>query len=472
MPASNLIDQLSFYTNFASPRDTRADQEQGARDGERNFPPHDHVGLSPYELDIVSQGCSDLARFRSAIANERNACASFAARQKQMRLEQYESERRDISSRYDQDMEALNYRLGPASRMAQTQEFALFEAEQAHENIARSEQREPQIHFVAPRLLWLSPYVWLLLLLAVAELTINRAIFEGLMRTSAVQAYGLAILFGVTVVALAHFLGVLVRQRKRIAAPWKRFGAHLAIPVIAIVVLALFYEMSVIRQVQFMREGFQEVGGGMKALLPDLMAKGAGRTAATAVDIGSELTTTALHLSSPFQALSVGGLTLLLINLVAFMAGFLLSYFRHDPHPQFEGLANARQAIRKKVADRQNDYDQQVALLAEDFRRLHGNLAARSDRLQREIEQEQIHLDTLQHRIETETDKVLNVINQRVVSYQLGNSVTRTEAPPSYFGTASMPLVRKLLVNGEGEIMVDIERPRMHPLATSIFDSH
>ena len=105
--------------------------------------------------------------------------------------------------------------------------------------------------------------------------------------------------------------------------------------------------------------------------------------------------------------LKVSAFLLFLVNLSVFVTGALLSYFRHDPHPDFERLWAIREAAEAKVDLRKGAYDQEVAKLNEDHRRRQANLTAKSDRLQREIEQEQVHIASYRERMRSEVEKVI-----------------------------------------------------------------
>ncbi len=448
MPAYNLLSVMKFYNTFAAPRDTRADYEQGARDGERNLPRHDQAGLSPYELEIVCQAQGDLAKFSGTVANECGAAQSLTARQKLMRLEQYESERRDIASHHDQDVDALSYRSGPTSRRAQDEDMAAFEAAQTYDALFRQEdEREPSIHFATPATLWgmLSPYTLLLLILATAELAINETVFAEALSLRAALAWGVATLFGISVIYFAHTVGLFIRRRDpgRTRNGKKRF--RIVVPLIILVMLALFYEMSVIRQYLFVsNDANQAVANGLGIL--GASDKVAGEAGKAAEGVAKAL------MEDPFQPLHVKALTLFMVNVIVFSVGALISYFRHDPHPDYEKLMRNRDAAQAKVDLRQREYDDELARLDEGFRRRHTNLTARSDQLQRVIEHEQLHLAGLEKRQSIEANKVIDVATQRILAYQAGNSHSRRESPPAYFGETTMRLVRRLVLTAPEDL--------------------
>lgn len=413
MPISDYRDVLSYYSSFLSPRDTRADYAQGESDGRANKPRSNENTLSSYELDIVNQARADISRFRLQLQLDLHGSQAALTAMRQQRYEEYESELRALGHRHDSRIATLNKESGPGSSLARRQAEALFEAEQSYGDLNRELEREPELHF-ARRLLSFIPisvYTFLLVAMSFVELFINKGVFRSVLG-GVVAGYAGAFIMGLAIVFFSHMLGILLRQWRVRRHPLEIFRTWIGIPLIVIVVLLSLYELSVIRE----------------ATLP----------------MDDRLDSIGKILGLSHQAA-----LLFLLNAGVFLAGTLLSYFRHDAHPDYERLLQALEKARADNEERQKNHDLLASEVEEDFRRRRANLSARADRVQREIDQDLAKAESLPGREDVEIQKVIAVVTQRILAYQAGNDRSRSAARPPYFGERTVDLVENL-IRGDG----------------------
>jgi len=410
MPVSDHRDVLSYYSNFLAPRDTRADYAQGELDGQSNRPRSVETSLSGYELDIVNQARADVSRFRLHLHIDQHGSSATIIARRQLRYEEYESDLRDLSQRHDSRVSVANKECGPGSSLAKRQQEALFEAEHGYNDLQRELGREPELHWAQPLpFLRLSAYTLILIAMSFVELFINKGVFKAVLG-GLVPGYSGAFIMGLAIVFFAHLLGIFVRQRKIQRRPMEKLRTWVGIPLIIVLVLFIVYEMSLLRA--------------------DTLPLG---MAASEMDGGSVL------------GLSHTAFLLFLLNLGVFVAGTWLSYMRHDPHPDYERLLVRMGQAQQLEAERRDKFDLLLAEIEEEYRRKRSNLAARADRIQREIDEDLAHADGLPSREEAEIQKVIAVVSQRVLAYQSGNERSRDAARPRYFGQPTVLMIDALI---------------------------
>jgi hypothetical protein len=422
MPISDYRDVLSYYSSFSSPRDTRADYAQGELDGRFNKPRSDERSLSGHELDIINQARADISRFRLQLQMDLHGSQASVTARKQQRYEEYESELRDLGHRHDSQVSSANKELGPISSLCKRQQEEAFDAEQRYGDLNRELGREPELHFARPVFSSRGPSIYAVLLTAMSfvELFINKGVFKDVLG-GVLAGYAGAFIMGLAIVFFAHILGLFVRQWKVQRRPMERLRVWLGVPLILVLVVFSLYELSVIREGTLPVDEQIEVVGGIMGLT---------------------------HKAA----------LLFLLNVGVFLAGTLLSYFRHDPHPEYESLLKALRSIQAAEEKRRRSFDARLGLVEEEYRRRRSNLASRADRLQREIDEDLAHSESLPGREEAEMQKVVAVVTQRVLAYQSGNERTRDAARPLYFGQPTVRMV-DAIIRGDFETTMN-ERGR------------
>ena len=157
----------------------------------------------------------------------------------------------------------------------------------------------------------------MMLVLALAEVPVNRAAFELTFREEPIFSLMLAAAVGLILVFFAHVIGMTLRQwplRPRIGPVIARIAALLAM---ASIVGAGVYFMAKMRQA-FIRLTSAEADDFAQRLQQALRG-------------GSE-TPVAVMADMP---LTVNDWTFIALNLLIFTFGVVASFLRHDPHPDY-----------------------------------------------------------------------------------------------------------------------------------------
>ncbi len=181
-------------------------------------------------------------------------------------------------------------------------------------------------------------YLFIMAVLALAEVPVNRAAFELTFREEPVFSLLLAMAVGIVLIFFAHVIGLILRQwprRPRLGAVALRLGA---LGVILAAVGAGIYFMARMRQA-YMRLTAAE-NDGFAQRLQEALRGGARETVQVMQDL----------------PLSFGDWTFIAINILLFLFGIAASFLRHDPHPDYEKAMRESQRADKGFARHERRY--------------------------------------------------------------------------------------------------------------------
>ncbi len=203
------------------------------------------------------------------------------------------------------------------------------DAEKAHETISNKwdeikgdVKREPRY----ARSLFYWPFMLALMLF---EIPVNRLSFELFFQESPTVSLGVAFLVGVILVTLAHRLGLILRRFGYNIRKKEWISELVQGVLIAAIILALIYGVSVLRQ------GFLDFETQPQASFAEVLA-GTG-----AAQMAGEM----------FKAgLGISGWIFFAINIGIVAVGLTAAYFSHDPHPDFQAADIALKKAEKKLA--------------------------------------------------------------------------------------------------------------------------
>lgn len=421
MATTDYRDVLSYYTNFSPGRDTRADEAQGEKDGEFEQPPSGQITLSAYEWKILAQGRFDYARFQTQTQIDRRLSAAASQGRKQQRYDEFGSSLKDLSYRQDAEISALNKEKGSNSARARTEDDELLEAQHRYDDMRALLEREPDLHFSGT--FWgIKAYFWLMSLFALVEMIVNPRPFEHAIGSDHVfLTYFGVFSFSVGVVLSAHFVGMVLRQRKWRLQQGDIMRLRYGLPLIILMVLGAFTVVTWRRY----NMDLQLRGGEVEALGRALV---------------------------PF-----------VINIVLFVASSAVAFFSHDPHPDYEALMLARNAAQQRVQKRLLEYSSEVAAIEFRYRRRRHSLGSRAERLQRDIDEKLAESGALDHREDAELVKIITVIGQRLLAYQDGNERMRRTIRPEYFGQRTLDIVENYLRGRPLRLADEDDAPMMAP---------
>lgn len=182
-----------------------------------------------------------------------------------------------------------------------------------------------------------------MLLLALAEVPVNRAAFELTFREEPVFSVLVAAGVGIAVIFFAHWVGLTLRRwprRPTLATVAPRIGG---LAVVLAAVGAGIYFMARMRQA-FMRLVSAE-SEGFAQRLQEALRGGAREAVSVMVE----------------QPMTIGDWTFLAINVLLFLFGVVASFLRHDPHPDYEKAVRDAARAERAFAAAEKRYGDKVA---------------------------------------------------------------------------------------------------------------
>lgn len=397
---------LSRYLGF-SPRDARADREKGRRDGERNFPPPGRDDYSPHELERIGQARAALTGYFRELHRAVSDMEQDILKKEQTRDQGYFSHKEALVRDKEAALEHLRAADGLESAVQRQLREAAEEKTAAWRKVELTLNRPLRIHFRRP-------YFWLLGALAVAEVPVNRLAFEYFFQESPLISLLLALTVGVLFMALAHVSAMSLRQSGRYEQRGQRAVVYAGNLLALGAAGSLMYFISALRQqvVDFLSAEQQH------SLAAQLLQGGVGEvlTRTFSTDLG------------------VAGVTLLTLNAAIFLLGYLLSYFRHDPSPDYERALREREKAAAALFRHQQQFERKLALTAAGFDEKITWLDRKTDEVELELQQLQNEIAVLEEQKQHDIALVLDVLKQQLLAYQTANMETRTEPQPVYFG--------------------------------------
>lgn len=410
---------LSRYTNF-TPRDARADELRGRRDGERDFPAEGAKDFSPYELQIIGEGTTVLTRYYKEIDSEFARNQEEVSRREYERDELYHKRRHSLLGDKEDALSIIRSKYGPDSPRVSNLRAKLSEKSNNLRRLDVQLARPLRVHFQYT-------YPFFLALLCVAEVPINKLAFEFFFKEAPIVALGIAFMVGVLFIALAHICGIWLRQADHYPKLSGTILAYLATAVLIAIVFCLIYFIAALRQqlVDFIEQE-------QSFRLSDFLQQGGlGRVAERTTEV----------------SLGTASLTLLFINIGIFTLGTVLSFLRHDPHPDYEHLVRDQKRTEQRLERIQRRFDRNIGTVEKDFGSRLSHLDVELDRTERDIAELIKRRDTLDKQREEAVKLVVQVSRQRLLAYQAGNSQTRMSPPPAYFGEGHLAEVKRRIVS-------------------------
>ena len=184
-------------------------------------------------------------------------------------------------------------------------------------------------------------YYLMMLLLALAEVPVNRAAFELTFREEPIFSLMLAAAVGLILIFLAHVIGLMLRQWPNRPTLGQIVSRVVAMALLIGIAGTGVYFMAKMRQA-FIRLTSAETDGFAERLQEALRGGGTQGTVSIMADL----------------PLTTSDWTFIALNLLIFVFGVVASFLRHDPHPDYaRAVRDARQSersfgkIEKKYGD-------------------------------------------------------------------------------------------------------------------------
>jgi hypothetical protein len=420
--SSNRISQLERgvlerYRHYSS-GDRTFDETRGSRDAAAGIPAPQEDAFS-FKAEVMAQARSDLNAYNSSCDGYKREVDTRLSELNRQRSEQYVVNRDQLRDEQRRTLDDLEKASGPPSA----------KTVYARERLARASDAEARINASLGRplrigLYWL--YIPLMILIAFAEVPINRMAFELFFSETPLVSLGISAVIGILLALFAHLLGTTLKRSFGVRGIKKRLGHFLGAAVIAALVGAVIYAIAVIRE-QYVRLAEENANVSLDAL------------------VGNGIVETARQAMT--DGLSTGSLSLIMVNLLLFVGGTAIAFVRHDSDPDYENVVTERQRAEKRLNRLRSAYDKRHSTVSREFGERLSNLERQIGALDEEIKRlETEALELEKHRQKAPATMAAHIEN-RLLAYQQGNRQARRDgAMPRCFRHYTVTEIEKELM--------------------------
>ncbi len=314
--------------------DVRADRLNGRRAASRDLAlvQRRHRDFEDGLLGRAKAATLSLRSELTALSSDLRRQVDDLARERDEHIGQKLRESREERQRA---LAALESKIGPSSARYSADALALEQAERDHRAVRAA---------VGGRLLrrqLVGTYWAVLLLLAVAEVPINRLAFELFFQEQPLFSLILAGAVGVALMFLAHLTGLLVRREPQ-PPLWRQVRHFAGIALILLVTGTLVYALAAMRQLFV--QMLQNDSGSLQQQVESILR---GNPASAVTQVAS-------------THLGLAGYTLMVLNITLFVVGAAASFLRHDPHPDYEPAWRAERRGRVRLTRARTRFEARV----------------------------------------------------------------------------------------------------------------
>jgi hypothetical protein len=402
---------LVYYTQYSNQNNNGAHVAQGKEDGKKNVPGTDATELGFYEQGILNRAAADVQQFRSAADQELQTLESDL-RTKQGTLDaELATRRQGLTSDQQTETQLLNQSAGKSSPGYKHLDSNRIESGASLKRISIDVDGRPlHTNFV-------SFYFPLLAVLTLLEMPINQQAFAFFFEHQSGIAYLIALAVGIFFVFFAHLAGWMVRTTGKDPGQNNPPGPYIVVAGLLTFVLILMYFLALVRAA-FLRY----YSDSDAVLLGDLGI----------LDVATKAT-------DDFTAVfsDEGALIFLLLNIAIFLVGAFVSYFRHDPHRDYEKVKKENEDAVEKITKMLDEYNTKSLAIIENYRSKMSNLNETLKGKEAEVDSLHNDIDLLKTNVRNEFQLVRGVVGQEISAYQSANSSSRTTDDPQYFGAAT-----------------------------------
>ena len=388
----------------------------GEVDGTKEYPPLKTQGLSDHEKQIIYEGKTEWMKYTSLIEQHRS---ELSDRIHQLQNE-HESENHMVSTTFAEsltkDLEVLDHELGSFSAEYRHHEDAAMAAKEEKHKIEEVLGRPLQIDHV-------DFYIPALVILAIAEVPINRLAFELFFESMPMVSLLISAAIGGLLIFFAHTIGVLIKRLQCKEIEINRDNVYLTITLLAILTMTLMYFLGL------MREKWVDVNDPAALNLESFI------NSATNTDKGIA------------ESFLIGsrGFTLLLLNLAIFTVGMMLAFLRHDPHPFYEKAVNTYNKAQQKFLIYKRKYESKKNELQRTHHKRLTDKRTEIKSIEDRIKSNIRELDSIDKKIATDKKNLISALARKVMAYQHSNQKIRKTPPPDYFRSDLVQMIEELI---------------------------
>ena len=150
-------------------------------------------------------------------------------------------------------------------------------------------------------------------------------------------------------------------------------------------------------------------------------------------------------ISGGITSIAIGskGLMLLLLNLAIYVSGIIMSFLRHDPHPQYEDVFTKQLKAKNLLLKYQKNYELKQVEMLREFNQKHSFNKTLQRKREAFIESIIRSKEVLNADSNSSRDKLIESISLRIRNYRNGNIKMRKTPIPDYFNNSIYGIVEE-----------------------------
>jgi hypothetical protein len=334
------------------------------------------------------------------------------------------AQRKFVESELSTSLEQANKSCGPdGERMRIATELS---------SKAASDARRLEAELARPlrtSMIWSYPFI--MLAVAIVEVPVNRMAFELFFQETPALSLLIALTIGGMLALFAHFIGLWIKQANQYRHIRKRVGHYVGAVFLITLTLPLIYLIAALRQ-HYIALLEADQASSFGALLQQ---GGAGSFTGTAAKIvGVEM--------------GAGGWTLFVVNIVIITVGILVSFVRHDPHPDYEKVTKFARRHNKALQKLTLKFEKKIKEITEDFDERLSTINRQEKTLEAEIVSIGAEINAAERHLKENIKAVTLNVCSRIASYQRGNRSARTDGVPLCFQRIDEQEIERNLLEG------------------------
>ncbi len=388
----------------------------GEVDGTKEYPPLKTQSLSDHERQIIYEGKTEWMKYTSLVEQHRTELADRIHHLQN----QHESENHTVTTTLAEsltkELEVLDHELGTFSAEYKHHEDKALMAKEEKHKIEEVLGRPLQIDHV-------DFYIPALVILAIAEVPINRLAFELFFESMPLVSLLISAAIGGLLIFFAHTIGLLIKRLQCKEIEINRDNVYMTITLLSILTMTLMYFLGL------MREKWVDVNDPAALNLESFInsATNTDRGAGESFLIGSR------------------GFTLLLLNLAIFTVGMMLAFLRHDPHPFYEKAVNFYNKAQQKFLIYKRKYESRKNELQKSHNKKLNDKRTEIKIIEEQIKSHIRELDGIDKKIATDRKNLISSLARKVMAYQHSNQKIRKTPPPEYFKSDLVSMIEELI---------------------------
>jgi hypothetical protein len=390
--------------------------KQGSIDGAANLPPPNSEQLSAWEAKFLDSSKAAWSSYQSMMKIERErGLSDFSALSEKLERDSTRAEE-SIGSRQKKALDLLESEMGESSLTYRRLRGEYEERRDASLELEKKLGRPLQVSLV-------KGYMLLMIVLALAEVQVNRLAFELFFENPAISTL-LAAAVGGLLMFFAHIVGKQYRHTKCPVTVKDKNGMFLGIIGILVVCLVLMYFLGVMRE-ELVR--IQNAQFTLEDMSLDDLAKGGSKGSGFSLAIGTT------------------GAFLLFLNFVIFLTGVVSAFFRHDSHPYFEKITLEYEKAKKSFDQHQTVFEnRQVEILREFSAEMVKSDSELADR-EAQISEISRKRSTVDRDVAAAKDSLTVEVSRCLRAYRSENLSSRESPPPAYFTESTEVLAQEIV---------------------------